>query len=64
MDGQIQKWQASSQGWTFLVNWNCLVGGDLESSRRNRLGKMGMSSPGQTEEMAGCGLGRWFDMSG
>ena len=40
------------------------MGGDLESYRQNRLGKMGMSSPRQTEEMAGCGLGRWFDMSG
>ena len=40
------------------------MGGGLESSQQNRLGKMGMSSAGQAEEMARCGLGKWFDMPG
>ena len=39
--GPIQKWQTGTQGGTFLVDWNWLVGEGLESSQQDCLGKTG-----------------------
>ena len=64
VDGQIQEWQTGTQGSMFPANWNWVVGGGLESSQQDCLGKTSMSSPAQGGEMARRSLGKWFGMPG
>ena len=42
------------------VDWDWPVGGGMVSSQQDCLGKTGMSSPQQAEEMPRCSLGKWF----